>query len=191
MVYWMWILTTALQPAPTPQVSSYTATFAPRPQPSAYSSTPILNQAIQEDEPEVIRYVREQRRKTHSYPAPYLPLHLNLILTRFTDNGAKSKQKRSKQGMRLPKYAVKRPYRKQNKPSTHSTRITRKRKNELFETTSSSTILEILYGLLTPLMSPGIRRLLFCKSLANRFHPGRLGNGSASLLSCKTPKAKP
>ena len=31
--------------------------FAPRPQPSALSSTPILTQHIEEDEPEVIRYV--------------------------------------------------------------------------------------------------------------------------------------
>lgn len=38
-----------------PQQPSYTATFAPQPQPSAFSSTPILNQTI-EDEPQVIKY---------------------------------------------------------------------------------------------------------------------------------------
>jgi hypothetical protein len=34
-----------------------TPTFAPRPQPSAFASTPILNQQVEEDEPEVIRSV--------------------------------------------------------------------------------------------------------------------------------------
>lgn len=37
-----------------PQQTSYTATFAPQPQPSVYSSTPILTQTI-EDEPQVIK----------------------------------------------------------------------------------------------------------------------------------------
>ncbi|KAJ8583839.1 hypothetical protein M405DRAFT_866709 [Rhizopogon salebrosus TDB-379] len=35
--------------------------FAPRPQPSAFSSTPILNQQLDEDEPEVIRQWRERQ----------------------------------------------------------------------------------------------------------------------------------
>ncbi|KAH8103261.1 clathrin light chain [Cristinia sonorae] len=35
--------------------------FAPRPQPSAFSNTPILNQAVQEEEPEAIRVWREQQ----------------------------------------------------------------------------------------------------------------------------------
>ncbi|KAG1782009.1 clathrin light chain-domain-containing protein [Suillus placidus] len=35
--------------------------FAPRPQPSAFSSTPILNQPLDEDEPEVIRKWRESQ----------------------------------------------------------------------------------------------------------------------------------
>ncbi|KAG8221232.1 clathrin light chain-domain-containing protein [Butyriboletus roseoflavus] len=35
--------------------------FAPRPQPSAFSSTPILNQQIQEDEPDVIKEWREKQ----------------------------------------------------------------------------------------------------------------------------------
>ncbi|KAF6763005.1 clathrin light chain [Ephemerocybe angulata] len=44
------------------QVPSYTATFAPRPQPSAFSSTPILTQQIPEEEPEVIREWKEKQR---------------------------------------------------------------------------------------------------------------------------------
>lgn len=40
-----------------------TPPFAPRPQPSAFASTPILNQQVQEEEPEVIKYVR----KSHHY----------------------------------------------------------------------------------------------------------------------------
>ncbi|KAI0314017.1 clathrin light chain-domain-containing protein [Amylostereum chailletii] len=54
-------------PAPPPvrlqQQPSFGAppTFAPRPQPSALSSTPILNQQLQEDEPEVIRAWRERQ----------------------------------------------------------------------------------------------------------------------------------
>lgn len=32
-------------------------TFAPRPQPSAFTSTPILTQPIEEEEPQVIKYV--------------------------------------------------------------------------------------------------------------------------------------
>lgn len=41
---------------PLQQQSAFgtTPTFAPQP---AYSSTPILNQAIEEDEPQVIKYV--------------------------------------------------------------------------------------------------------------------------------------
>ncbi|TCD65563.1 hypothetical protein EIP91_002483 [Steccherinum ochraceum] len=35
--------------------------FAPRPQPSAFSNTPILNQRIDEDEPEVIKQWREKQ----------------------------------------------------------------------------------------------------------------------------------
>ncbi|KAF9486086.1 hypothetical protein BDN70DRAFT_916605 [Pholiota conissans] len=44
-----------------PQQQSYTATFAPQPQPSAFSSTPILNQTI-EDEPQVIKDWRERQQ---------------------------------------------------------------------------------------------------------------------------------
>ncbi|KAF8918173.1 clathrin light chain-domain-containing protein [Mucidula mucida] len=45
------------------QAPSFGATFAPRPQPSALSSTPILTQTIQEDEPEVIRQWRERQQE--------------------------------------------------------------------------------------------------------------------------------
>ncbi|KAF8190792.1 clathrin light chain-domain-containing protein [Pholiota molesta] len=44
-----------------PQQPSYTATFAPQPQSSAFSSTPILNQTI-EDEPQVIKDWRERQQ---------------------------------------------------------------------------------------------------------------------------------
>ncbi|KAJ2918608.1 hypothetical protein MD484_g1819, partial [Candolleomyces efflorescens] len=44
------------------QTSSFTPTFAPRPQTSALSSTPILTQQIDEEEPEVIREWREKQR---------------------------------------------------------------------------------------------------------------------------------
>lgn len=42
---------------PPPALPTFGAAppFAPRPQPSAFSSTPILNQQIQEEEPDVIR----------------------------------------------------------------------------------------------------------------------------------------
>lgn len=47
----------AVSPPPPAQPTFGAAPpFAPRPQPSAFSSTPILNQQIPEDEPEVIRY---------------------------------------------------------------------------------------------------------------------------------------
>ncbi|KIP11337.1 hypothetical protein PHLGIDRAFT_83814, partial [Phlebiopsis gigantea 11061_1 CR5-6] len=38
-----------------------TPPFAPRPQPSAFASTPILNQQVQEEEPEVIKQWRERQ----------------------------------------------------------------------------------------------------------------------------------
>ncbi|RDB24981.1 Clathrin light chain [Hypsizygus marmoreus] len=50
------------QPPPIQSQASYGATFAPRPQPSAYSSTPILTQQIEEDEPQVIRDWREKQQ---------------------------------------------------------------------------------------------------------------------------------
>ncbi|TFK44957.1 clathrin light chain-domain-containing protein [Crucibulum laeve] len=45
---------------PPPQ--NYTATLAPRPQPSALSSTPIFTQTIDEDEPQVIKDWREKQQ---------------------------------------------------------------------------------------------------------------------------------
>ncbi|KAF9529792.1 clathrin light chain-domain-containing protein [Crepidotus variabilis] len=48
------------QQAPSRQYSA--PTFAPVPQPSTLSSTPILTQTIQEDEPEVIRAWREKQQ---------------------------------------------------------------------------------------------------------------------------------
>ncbi|KAF8070390.1 clathrin light chain-domain-containing protein [Lyophyllum atratum] len=47
---------------PPSQPSFSGATFAPRPQPSAYSSTPILNQPIEEDEPQVIKDWRAKQQ---------------------------------------------------------------------------------------------------------------------------------
>lgn len=44
-----------LPPPPGQPTFGAAPPFAPRPQPSAFSSTPILNQQIQEDEPDVIR----------------------------------------------------------------------------------------------------------------------------------------
>jgi len=46
-----------------PYTTTATATFAPQPQPSGLSSTPILAQTIPEDEPEVIREWREKQRE--------------------------------------------------------------------------------------------------------------------------------
>jgi len=53
----------AAPPPPVPSQPTFgaPAPFAPRPQPSALSSTPILNQQIQEEEPEVIREWREKQ----------------------------------------------------------------------------------------------------------------------------------
>lgn len=51
---------TVSSPPPAQPTFGASPPFAPRPQPSAFSSTPILNQQIQEDEPEVIRYVPSQ-----------------------------------------------------------------------------------------------------------------------------------
>ncbi|EIN06780.1 clathrin light chain [Punctularia strigosozonata HHB-11173 SS5] len=50
-------------PVPVSSVPTFgaTPTFAPRPQPSALASTPILTQQIQEDEPEVIKQWREHQ----------------------------------------------------------------------------------------------------------------------------------
>lgn len=45
-----------------PQQPAFAATFAPQPQPSAFSSTPILNQTI-EDEPQVIKDWREKQQE--------------------------------------------------------------------------------------------------------------------------------
>ncbi|THH13778.1 hypothetical protein EW146_g6474 [Bondarzewia mesenterica] len=47
-------------PLPVPTFGTVTP-FAPRPQPSALSSTPILNQQIDDEEPEVIREWRERQ----------------------------------------------------------------------------------------------------------------------------------
>ncbi|KAF8963602.1 clathrin light chain-domain-containing protein [Flammula alnicola] len=55
-------LTRITQQYSTPQQPSYTATFAPQPQPSAFSSTPILTQTI-EDEPQVIKDWREKQQE--------------------------------------------------------------------------------------------------------------------------------
>ncbi|KAF8161354.1 clathrin light chain-domain-containing protein [Crassisporium funariophilum] len=45
-----------------PQQANYGATFAPQPQPSLFSSTPILTQNISEDEPQVIKDWREKQQ---------------------------------------------------------------------------------------------------------------------------------
>ncbi|KAG6920037.1 hypothetical protein DXG01_010105 [Tephrocybe rancida] len=47
---------------PLAQPSYSGSTFAPRPQPSAFTSTPILNQPIEEDEPQVIKDWREKQQ---------------------------------------------------------------------------------------------------------------------------------
>ncbi|CCM05213.1 uncharacterized protein FIBRA_07423 [Fibroporia radiculosa] len=48
--------------SPPAALPSYSApTFAPKPQSSAFSSTPILNQTIEEDEPQVIKDWREKQ----------------------------------------------------------------------------------------------------------------------------------
>ncbi|KAG9312174.1 clathrin light chain-domain-containing protein [Chiua virens] len=52
---------TVSHPPPAQPTFGAAPPFAPRPQPSAFSSTPILNQQIQEDEPEVIREWREKQ----------------------------------------------------------------------------------------------------------------------------------
>jgi len=46
----------------SPPQSSYGSTFAPRPQPSAFSSTPMLHQQAPEDEPQVIKDWREKQQ---------------------------------------------------------------------------------------------------------------------------------
>ncbi|KAG6837819.1 hypothetical protein H0H93_016187 [Arthromyces matolae] len=52
------------QPQPPPTQLSYTAaTYAPRPQPSAFTSTPILNQPIEDDEPQVIKDWRKKQEQ--------------------------------------------------------------------------------------------------------------------------------
>ncbi|KAK2463066.1 hypothetical protein APHAL10511_004721 [Amanita phalloides] len=48
---------------PQPRTFSTAPTFAPKPQPSLYSTTPILNQSVEEDEPEVIREWREKQQE--------------------------------------------------------------------------------------------------------------------------------
>jgi len=48
-------------PPPLQQQHSF-GTFAPQPQPSVFSSTPILNQPIEEDEPQVIKDWREKQQ---------------------------------------------------------------------------------------------------------------------------------
>ncbi|KAG5636938.1 hypothetical protein H0H81_006334 [Sphagnurus paluster] len=51
------------QPQPPPVQASFSSTtYAPRPQPSAFSSTPILTQHIEEDEPQVIKDWREKQQ---------------------------------------------------------------------------------------------------------------------------------
>lgn len=47
--------------SPLQQQPSFGATFAPRPQLSAFSSTPILNRPIEEDEPQVIKDWQEKQ----------------------------------------------------------------------------------------------------------------------------------
>ncbi|GJE91356.1 clathrin light chain [Phanerochaete sordida] len=49
-------------PPPQPTFGT-TPTFAPRPQPSALSSTPLLSQQIEEEEPDVIREWREKQQE--------------------------------------------------------------------------------------------------------------------------------
>ncbi|KAF8886026.1 clathrin light chain [Infundibulicybe gibba] len=50
--------------SPPQQQPAYNAaaTFAPRPQPSAFSNTPILHQPLEEDEPQVIKDWREKQQ---------------------------------------------------------------------------------------------------------------------------------
>ncbi|KAF8141136.1 clathrin light chain-domain-containing protein, partial [Boletus edulis] len=52
---------TVSSPPPTKPTFGTAPPFAPRPQPSAFTPTPILNQQIQEDEPDVIREWREKQ----------------------------------------------------------------------------------------------------------------------------------
>ncbi|KAH7928715.1 hypothetical protein BV22DRAFT_1030479 [Leucogyrophana mollusca] len=48
-------------PPPTQPTFGAPPPFAPRPQPSTFSSTPILNQPLEEDEPQVIKEWREKQ----------------------------------------------------------------------------------------------------------------------------------
>jgi hypothetical protein len=50
-------------PPPTRPAFSDAPTFAPKPQPSIYSNTPILNQPVEEEEPEAIRQWREKQQE--------------------------------------------------------------------------------------------------------------------------------
>ncbi|KAF9228495.1 hypothetical protein BS17DRAFT_799761 [Gyrodon lividus] len=52
---------TASPPPPVRPTFGAAPPFAPRPQPSAFTSTPILNQQLGEDEPQVIREWREKQ----------------------------------------------------------------------------------------------------------------------------------
>jgi len=54
-------LQTASPPAPVQPTFGAAPPFAPRPQPSAFTSTPVLTQRLEEDEPEVIREWREKQ----------------------------------------------------------------------------------------------------------------------------------
>lgn len=82
--------------------------FAPRPQPSALSATPILTQQIDAEEPEVIRYLTF--------------VTCARMCLRLTGNGANARPTRSRHATSGPKRVVRRPF---QRPSVRLTNFTR------------------------------------------------------------------
>ena len=107
---------------PTQPTFGAAVPFAPRPQPSAFSSTPILQQNfVDEDEPEVIRCAFPQKHDLHE-----------LIDDLSTEHGAKSRRQTLRNVTRSLLHAVKRPYRRHSTPLTSSmSSTTRKRRRIL------------------------------------------------------------
>jgi hypothetical protein len=124
----MLMTTTAANPPPSQPTFGAVPPFAPRPQLSALSATPILNQPIDADEPhQVCHFYSQPARGGLSAPTGY---------------GASVKMRRSKHATRGPRPAAM-PSQRLSAQLTSSMRTTMSRASARSVTTSSYSILTL------------------------------------------------
>lgn len=126
------------QPPSQPRPAFNTApTFAPKPQPSLYSVTPILNQHAEEEEPDVIRY------------AYFILLFEVRFAEKTVDNGERNNKKKLGLEMNRPRPVVRRRSLKLRVLLTDSTKTMLGKKRRISEKTSTLWFICFTCSLLT------------------------------------------